>query len=79
MQVNFIVVKAYSPYTTILVRPWLHAMGAVLSTLHMKVKYPTHGRVGELLDSQAMARQCLMSAITRPPKNSKVEAGKKTP
>ncbi|XP_075650077.1 uncharacterized protein LOC142620616 [Castanea sativa] len=50
-------------------------MGTVSSTLHLKVKYPTHGRVGELLVSQAMARQCLMSAITRPPKNSEVEAG----
>ncbi|XP_075670408.1 uncharacterized protein LOC142640209 [Castanea sativa] len=44
VQINFIVVKAYSPYTAILARPWLYAMGAVSSTLHLKVKYPTHGR-----------------------------------
>lgn len=41
VQVNFIVVEAYSPYTTILTRPWLHAMGVVSSTLHLKVKFPT--------------------------------------
>ena len=25
----------------IMVRPWLHAMGAMSSTLHLKVKYPS--------------------------------------
>ena len=65
MQVNFIVVKAYFPYTAILTKPWLYAMGAVSSTLHLKVKYPTQGRVGELIGSQAMARQCLGLAITQ--------------
>ena len=65
MQVNFIVVEAFSPYTAILTIPQLHVMGAMSSTLHLKVKYPTQGRVGELMGSQAMARQCLVLAITR--------------
>ena len=43
VQVNVIVVEAYSPYITILARPWLHVMGTVSSTLHLKVKYPTEG------------------------------------
>ena len=34
MEVNFIVVDAYSPYTAIVARPWLHTLGAVSSTLH---------------------------------------------
>ena len=51
VHVNFIVVEAYFPYMTILARPWLHAMGAMSSTLHLKVKYPMKGRVGELLRS----------------------------
>ena len=46
VQVDFIVVEAYSLYTTILARPWLHAMRVVSSTLHLKVKYPIQGRVG---------------------------------
>lgn len=41
VEVEFIVIDAYSPYTPILARPWLYAMGAMSSTLHMKVKYPT--------------------------------------
>ena len=65
VQVDFIVVEAYSPYTIILARPWLHAIRAVSSTLHLKVKYPTQGRVGELVGGQAMTRQCLIAAITR--------------
>ena len=40
-------------------------MGAMSSTLHLKVNYPTQGRVGELVGSQGMARQCLVSAITQ--------------
>ena len=40
VQVNFIEVEAFSPYTTILATPWLHAVGALPSTLHLKVKYP---------------------------------------
>ena len=39
VEVDFIVVDAYSPYTTIVAKPWLHALGAVSSTLHQKVKY----------------------------------------
>ena len=41
VEVNFIMVDAYSPYTAIMARPWLHAMGAMSSTLHLKVKYPS--------------------------------------
>ena len=63
VEVEFIVIDAYSPYTPILARSWLHAMGAVSSTLLMKVKYPIERRVIELVGSQAMARQCLVPAI----------------
>ena len=56
MEVNFIVVDAYSPYIAIVARPWLHAMGAVSSTLHLKVKYPSKDQVEELVRSQFMAR-----------------------
>ena len=34
VEVDFIVVDSYSPYTSIMARPWLHALGAVSSTLH---------------------------------------------
>ena len=41
VMVTFIVVTSFSPYTMILGRPWIHAMGAVLSTLYIKVKFRT--------------------------------------
>lgn len=41
VEVDFIVVDAYSPYTAIVAKPWLHALKAVSSTLHLKVKYPS--------------------------------------
>ena len=34
VEVDFIVVDAFSPYTAIIGRPWLHSLGAVSSTLH---------------------------------------------
>ena len=43
VEVDFIIVDAYSPYTAIVARPWLHTLGAVSSTLHQKVKYPFKG------------------------------------
>ena len=66
MEVDFIVVDAYSPYTTIMARPWLHALGAV-STLYLKVKYLSGDHVEELVKSQSMARQCLVVAIMHQP------------
>ncbi|XP_050281281.1 uncharacterized protein LOC126722175 [Quercus robur] len=67
VQVDFIVVDAYSPYTAIVARLWLHALGAVSSTLHQKVKYLSEGRLKEVIGNQAMARQCIMSTISRRP------------
>ena len=49
VEVDFIVVDTYSPYTAIVARPWLHALGAVSSTLHQKVKYPLEGQVKEIV------------------------------
>ena len=39
VMVTFIVVNSFSPYTAILGRSWIHAMGAIPSTLHIKVKF----------------------------------------
>ena len=67
VEVDFIVVNAFSPYTTIMGRPWLHFLGAVSSTLYQKVKYPFEGQVLEIVGSQSMARQCLIAAIQHKP------------
>ena len=67
VEVDFIVVDAFSPYTAIMGRLWLHSLGAVSSTLHQKVKYPSGGQVLEIVGSQSMARQCLIAAIQHKP------------
>ena len=56
VEVDFIVVDAYSSYTAIVARPWLHTLGAVSSTLHQKVKYPSDGQIREILGDQSLAR-----------------------
>ena len=63
VMVNFIVVNAFSPYTAILARPWIHTMGVVLSTLHVKVKFPTEQRVVVVKGDQKAIRQCLVAVI----------------
>ena len=67
VEVDFIIVNTYSPYTAIVARPWLHALGAVSSTLHQKVKYPSKGQVKEIVGNQTMARQCMVVAISLQP------------
>ena len=69
VEVDFIVVDAFSLYTAIMGRPWLHSLGAVSSTLHQKVKYPSEGQVLEIVGSQSMARQCLIASIQHKPES----------
>ena len=48
VELDFIVVDTYSQYTPIVARPWLYTLGAIASTLHQKVKFPSEGRVLEI-------------------------------
>ena len=77
MEVDFIIVDAYSPYTVIVARPWLHTLGVVSSTLHQKVKYPSKGQIKEILGDQAMARQCMVVAIWHMPEAESLTRGGK--
>ena len=63
VEVDFIVVDVFSPYTAIMGRPWLHTLGAVSSTLHQKIKYPSTDQVLEIVGNQTAARQCLVAVI----------------
>ena len=67
VEVDFIVVDAYSPYMAIVARPQLHALGAVFSTLYQKVKYPVGDQIEKIVGSQSTTRQCLMVAILHQP------------
>ena len=67
VEVDFIVVDAYSPHTTIVAKPWLHTLKAVSSTLHQNVKYPSKGQIEEIVGSQSITRQCLVAVILHQP------------
>ena len=77
VEVDFIVVDAYSPYTAIVARPWLHTLGVVSSTLHQKIKYPSKEQIEEILGDQTMARQCMVAAIRHRPKAKPVTLSEK--
>ena len=76
VEVDFIIVGAYSPYTAIVAKPWLHTLGAVSSTLHQKIKYPSGGKIEEILGNQTMARQCMIAAIRHKPEVESETHGK---
>ena len=63
VEVDFIMVDSFFPYTAIMGKPWLHTLGAVSSTLHQKVKYLSGDQVLEIVGSQSVARQYLVAAI----------------
>ena len=65
VMVAFIVANSFSPYTAILGRPWIHAMRAVPSTLHVKVEFPTEKGMTMVRGSQQVARQCLVAVVNR--------------
>ena len=75
VEVDFIVVDAYSLYTAIVARPWLHNLGAISSTLHQKIKYPSGGKIEEVLGDQTMARQCMIATIRHKPEEESMTHG----
>ena len=77
VEVDFIVVNSFSPYTAIVARPWLHTLGAVSSTLHQKVKYSSGGQIKEILGDQALVRQCMVAAIQHKPEAEPLAHGEK--
>ena len=77
VEVDIIVVDAYSLYTTIVARHWLHILGAVSSTLHQKVKYPFDSQIKEILGDQAMTRQCMVAVIQHKPEAESLVHGEK--
>ena len=77
VEVDFIIVDAYSPYTAIVARLWLHTLGAASSTLHQKVKYPFKGQIKEILGDQFLARQCMVAAIQHKSKAESSDHGEK--
>ncbi|KAL0455805.1 UNVERIFIED_CONTAM: hypothetical protein Slati_0919700 [Sesamum latifolium] len=62
---KFLVVDIPSSYKVILGRPTLYAFRAIISTYHMKIKFPVVGGVGEAQADVLQARKCYVEAIKR--------------
>ena len=63
VMVTFIVVTSFSSYTVILRRPWIHAIGVMPSTLHVKVKFCMGQGIDIVRGSQQVARQCMVATV----------------
>ncbi|XP_018479426.2 uncharacterized protein LOC130501630 [Raphanus sativus] len=60
---KFLVVDCPSSYNVILGRPWIHDMGAVPSTLHQLVKFPTPWGVKVIRGDQENSRSCYQTTL----------------
>ena len=72
MEVNLIVVNAYSPYMAILGHPWIHTIGAFPSMLHQKIKFPTEDGIAIVCNDQKVVIECLVAAINHEIKQKRV-------
>ncbi|KAK3014505.1 hypothetical protein RJ639_009408 [Escallonia herrerae] len=70
---DFVVVKVPSAYNAILGRPALNQLQVVVSTYHLKMKFPTEHGIGEVKGDQTIARQCYVTSC-RPKKAKKLDS-----
>ncbi|KAL0402351.1 UNVERIFIED_CONTAM: hypothetical protein Slati_4265000 [Sesamum latifolium] len=71
---KFLVVDIPSAYNVILGRPTLNAFRAIISTYHMKIKFPVVGGVGKAQADTLQAHKCYVEAIKRGKKRMLEEA-----
>ncbi|XP_052197409.1 uncharacterized protein LOC127804575 [Diospyros lotus] len=71
--VSVVVANFLAPYNVLLGRPFLNALGAVVSTSQLSLKFPvSNTRVGVIRSDQKEARQCYHDSLeTRSPKPAK--------
>ncbi|KAL0400155.1 UNVERIFIED_CONTAM: hypothetical protein Sradi_2358800 [Sesamum radiatum] len=67
---KFLVVDILSAYNVILERPTLNAFRAIISTYHMKIKFPVVGGVGEAQADILQAHKRYVEAIKRGKKDA---------
>ena len=60
---KFLVVDSQLAYNIILGRPWIHDMGAVPSTLHQMVKFPTPWGIRIIKGDQENSRSCYQTSL----------------
>ncbi|KAK2997863.1 hypothetical protein RJ639_025561 [Escallonia herrerae] len=62
LMLDFVVVKVPSAYNAILGRRTLNQLQAVVSTYHLKMKFPMENGIGEVKGDQTTARQCYVTS-----------------
>ncbi|XP_013727509.2 uncharacterized protein LOC106431243 [Brassica napus] len=63
LSTKFLVVDYQSAYNMILGRPWIHDMGAVPSTLHQIVKFPTPWGIRAIKGDQENSQSCYQTTL----------------
>ncbi|KAL0413439.1 UNVERIFIED_CONTAM: hypothetical protein Sradi_1545600 [Sesamum radiatum] len=76
---KFLVVDVPSIYNVILVRPTLNAFQVVISMYHMKIKFYTPERVGEVQVDPLQSQKCYIEVVRKGQKRSSNEAPKEAP
>lgn len=63
--VNVLVIDTTCEYNMILERPSLNSFQHVVSTYHMKLKFPAVEKFGEIVGDQLCSRKCYVKAIKK--------------
>ena len=64
VRVRFLLVEANTSYNVLLGRPCLNAFGAIVSTLHLAMKFPSDkGTICTVHADQQVARQCYVAGL----------------
>ncbi|KAL0445580.1 UNVERIFIED_CONTAM: hypothetical protein Slati_1685900 [Sesamum latifolium] len=76
---KFLVVDVPSVYNVILGRPTLNTFQAMISTYHMKIKFPTPRGVGEVQGDPLQSRRCYVEAVHKGQKRNVDDTPDKAP
>ncbi|XP_057755916.1 uncharacterized protein LOC130975101 [Arachis stenosperma] len=72
--IQYLVVDCFSPYNIILGRPFLNRFGAIVSTIHLCVKFPLQDNTIATIHSDAQEdRECYNNSLKRPHRNTKAQ------
>ncbi|GMP79430.1 hypothetical protein CsSME_00034980 [Camellia sinensis var. sinensis] len=78
VKTEFTIIDTPSPYNVILGRPWLHVMGAISSTLHQLLQFPTEHGIEEVKGDQLQTKYYSMAGMKsacsiREPERAEIE------
>ena len=62
-EIDFLIVDCPSTYNIILGRPALNRLRVIMSTYHLKVKFPTAHGIGEIRGDKVLARECYQAVL----------------